>query len=186
MSEDVTQLSAEAGDDPTQRARLFRVVYDELKRLARRELGARPHDQTLSTAPLVHEAYLKLFPEGGGGFENRRHFFGAAARAMRQVAIDYARARLAERRGSGQRALNLDDVDPNALGLDSQADELVQLDAALNKLGEVDERALQVAEMRFFAGMEVGEIADTLGISEATIKRDTRFVKEFLQAALTA
>ncbi len=184
MTGDVTQLIAAAGEDPEQRARLFLTVYEELKRLARRELGSRSHDQTLSTGPLVHEAYLKLFPQGQGSFENRRHFFGAAARAMRQVAIDYARSRLADRRGQGQRALNIDDVDPSQLRLDSQAEELVQLDAALEKLAKVDERALQVAELRFFAGMEVSEIAEALGVSEPTVKRDTRFVREFLQAAL--
>jgi len=186
MSGEVTQLIAAAGESPEQRAKLFLVVYEELKRLARRELGARPHDQTLSTGPLVHEAYLKLFPKGEGSFENRAHFFGAAARAMRQVAIEYARARLAESRGSGQRALDIDSVDASHLQLDSQAEELVQLDAALLKLAEVDERALQVAELRFFAGMEVSEIALALGISEPTVKRDTRFVREFLHAALNA
>ncbi len=185
MPGDVTQLIAAAGDSPEQRARLFMVVYEELKRLARRELGSRPHDQTLSTGPLVHEAYLKLFPQGQGSFESRRHFFGAAARAMRQVAIEYARSRLAECRGQGQRALNLDDLDPNLLFVDSQAEELVQLDAALLKLAEVDERALQVAELRFFVGLEVSEIAEALGVSEPTVKRDTRFVREFLQAALS-
>jgi RNA polymerase sigma factor (TIGR02999 family) len=186
MTGDVTQLIAAAGDDPEQRARLFLVVYEELKRLARRELGARPHDQTLSTGPLVHEAYLKLFPQGQGSFENRRHFFGAAARAMRQVAIEYARARLAESRGHGQRALNLDDIDPSQLQLASQAEELVQIDAALEKLAEIDERALQVAELRYFVGLEVAEIAEALGVSEPTVKRDARFVREFLHAALGA
>src|SRR5690606_19422575 len=163
---------------------LFRLVYDELKRLARRELGGRGKDQTLSTGPLVHEAYMKLFPDGRGSFENRRHFFGAAARAMRQVAIDYARARLAERRGEGKRPLNIDDIDPNLMQLDSRAEELVDLDAALTQLGEIDARALQVAELRYFAGMEVIEIAEALEVSEATVKRDSRFVREFLQAAM--
>ncbi|MCB1560752.1 MAG: sigma-70 family RNA polymerase sigma factor [Xanthomonadales bacterium] len=184
MAEDVTQLLARAGTDPEQRGRLFKVVYDELRRLARRQLGARGGDQTLSTGPLVHEAYMKLFPNGRGSFENRRHFFGAAARAMRQVAIDYARARLAERRGEGKRPLNIDDIDPNLMQLDSRAEELVHLDAAMTQLGEVDARALQVAELRYFGGMEVLEIAEALEVSEATVKRDTRFAREFLSAAL--
>ena len=191
MAENVTQLLARAGTDPEQRGRLFKVVYDELRRLARRQLGARGGDQTLSTGPLVHEAYMKLFPDGRGNFENRRHFFGAAARAMRQVAIDYARARLAERRGEGKRPLNIDDIDHDLIDsglmqLDSRAEELVHLDAALNQLGEVDARALQVAELRYFAGMEVIEIAEALEVSEATVKRDSRFVREFLQAAMQA
>lgn len=180
MSGDLTQLLVHAGDDPTKRAELFARVYDELRQLARRELGAQRGDQTLGTRPLVHEAYFKLFPDGGGAFENRRHFFGAAARAMRQVAIEHARARLAERRGSGQKPLDLDGLDPNTLRIESQAEELVELDAALAKLGEVDARALEVAELRFFAGLEVTEIAEALGVSEPTVKRDSRFVRDFL------
>lgn len=185
MPEDLTRLLADSAS-PADRERLFRLVYDELRSLARRELGARGHDQTLSTGPLVNEAYMKLFPKGdkGSGFESRRHFFGAAARAMRQVAVDYARARLAERRGKGQRALNIDDIDANLLGADGHAEELVQLDAAFQKLGEIDQRALQVAELRYFVGMEVSEIAQALGLSEPTIKRDSRFVRDFLEAAL--
>ena len=183
MPNDLTQLLAESAS-PADRERLFRLVYAELQSLARRELGARGHDQTLSTGPLVNEAYMKLFPKGTGGFESRRHFFGAAARAMRQVAVDYARARMADRRGKGQRPLNLDDIDADLLGADGHAEELVQLDSAFQKLAEVDQRALQVAELRYFVGMEVTEIAQALGLSEPTIKRDSRFVKEFLDAAL--
>lgn len=180
MPGDLTQLLVDAGADPARRAELFARVYEELRVLARRELGPRRGDETLGTRPLVHETYFKLFPEGGGAFDNRRHFFGAAARAMRQIAIEHARARLAQRRGAGQRPLDLDELDPNLLRIDSQAEELVELDAALAKLGEVDARALEVAELRFFAGLEVSEIAATLGLSEPTIKRDTRFVREFL------
>jgi RNA polymerase sigma factor (TIGR02999 family) len=181
MAEDLTQLLADAGSDPGKRAALFNRVYEELRQLARRELGGRGADQTLGTRPLVHEAYFKLFPEAGGrGYENRRHFFGAAARAMRQVAIEHARARLANKRAEGRKPLDLDGLDPDALPIDSQAEGLVQLDAALRQLGEVDARALEVAELRYFVGMEVREIAATLGVSEPTVKRDTRFVREFL------
>ena len=183
MAQDLTQLLSDSAS-PAERDRLFSLVYAELQSLARRELGARRHDQTLSTGPLVHEAYMKLFPNGSGGFDNRRHFFGAAARAMRQVAVDYARSQMAERRGSGQKPLHLDQIDVNLLGADSHAEELVQLDAALQQLAEIDQRALQVAEMRYFIGMEVTEIAQALGVSEPTIKRDSRFVREFLEAAL--
>ncbi|MBL8243674.1 MAG: sigma-70 family RNA polymerase sigma factor [Rhodanobacteraceae bacterium] len=185
MTEDLTELLAQAGVDPGKRAVLFARVYDELRQIARRELGGQSGDATLGTRPLVHEAYFKLFPRGGGGaFENRRHFFGAAARAMRQVAIEHARSRLAERRGSGQRPLDLDALEADALRVDSEAENLVRLDAALARLGDIDSRALEVAEMRFFAGMEVAEIAAALGISEPTVKRDTRFVRDFLAECL--
>lgn len=181
MAADLTQLLVDASSDPAKRALLFARVYEELRQLARRELGGRGSDATLGTRPLVHEAYFKLFPEAGGqGFENRRHFFGAAARAMRQVAIEHARARLAGKRAAGQKPLDLDALDPAVLSIDSQAEGLVQLDTALRQLGEVDARALEVAELRYFVGMEVREIAETLGVSEPTIKRDTRFVRDFL------
>ncbi|MFO1496075.1 MAG: sigma-70 family RNA polymerase sigma factor [Gammaproteobacteria bacterium] len=186
MSEDLTELLAEAGADPAKRARLFARVYDELRQIARRELGSRDADSTLDTRPLVHEAYFKLFPtHGGARFENRRHFFGAAARAMRQVAIEHARARLAERRGAGQRPVDLTVLAESVLRVDSEAENLVRLDEALTQLGEVDARALEVAELRFFAGLEVGEIAAMLGVSEPTVKRDARFVREFLAECLS-
>lgn len=185
MSEDLTELLVQAGADPAKRARLFARVYDELRQIARRELGSHGADSTLETRPLVHEAYFKLFPTSGGThFENRRHFFGAAARAMRQVTIEHARARLAERRGAGQRPVDLAALAESTLRVDSEAENLVRLDEALAQLGEVDARALEVAELRFFAGLEVGEIAAMLGVSEPTVKRDTRFVREFLAECL--
>jgi RNA polymerase sigma factor (TIGR02999 family) len=109
---------------------------------------------------------------------------------MRQVVIDYARARLAERRGSGAEHLPIDLLDgaagPRApLEVDSQAEELIDLDRALAQLGERDERLAQVVEMRFFAGLEVKDIAELLGVSEPTIKRDTRAAKAFLHKEMT-
>lgn len=185
MSKDLTQLLAE-GASPAERDQLFRLVYAELKQLARRELGARSRNQTLSTGPLVHEAYLKLFPDGAGGFESRRHFFGAAARAMRQVVVDQARSKLSARRGQGQAALNLDEVEGGQLGQACRIEDLVRLDRAFDALGEVDERALRVAELRYFVGLELSEIAQALGVSVPTIKRDSHFIRNFLEAALAA
>jgi RNA polymerase sigma factor (TIGR02999 family) len=162
-------------------------LYEELLRIARAELARHRRGNTLDTRGLVHEAYFKLFGGDARVYANRKHFFATAAQAMRQVVIDYARARLAERRGGGAEHVpldTLDDLENGPLPVDSQAAELVQLDAALGKLGTLDPRLVQVVEMRFFGGLEVTEIAELLGVSEATIKRDTRAARAFLQKEL--
>jgi RNA polymerase sigma factor (TIGR02999 family) len=184
MSQPITELIAHAGTDPEQRSRLLQQVYQELLQLARRELVGRRAEQTLSTAPLVHEAYLKLFAQAGAHFDNRAHFFGAAARAMRQVVIDYARARQAQSRGNGAPKAALEDLEQGCFRIDDQAEALVRIDAALNQLAQIDERAVSIVELRYFSGLEVSEIAPLLNLSEATVKRDSRFAREFLIAAL--
>lgn len=186
MNASLTNLIVDAGQDRAKRDALLQSVYTELRQLAHRQLGARSSDQTLSTGPLVHEAYLKLFPDASARFQNRRHFFGAAARAMREIVIDYARARLAECRGCGQRGMNIDDLETGQLAIDDHAEHWLRVDAALNRLSEVDQRALQVAQLHYFAGMQIDDIAAALEISAPTVKRDTRFVREFLREALDA
>ena len=161
-------------------------VYEELLRIARAELARHRRGNTLDTRGLVHEAYFKLFGGDARVYANRKHFYATAAQAMRQVVIDYARARLAERRGGGAEHVSLDVLEGQPLPLDSQAEELVQLDAALGRLGALDPRLVQVIELRFFSGLEVTEIAELLGVSEATIKRDTRAARAFLEKELAA
>ena len=104
---------------------------------------------------------------------------------MRQVVIDYARARMTDRRGAGAEHIALDDLNGLALPIDSQADQLVAIDAAMQKLSLLDQRLVSVVELRFFAGLEVAAIAELLGVSEPTVKRDTRAAKAFLQRELT-
>jgi RNA polymerase sigma factor (TIGR02999 family) len=173
-------------NDPAARERMLQLVYDDLLRIARAELNRHRRGETLNTRALVNEAYLKLFEREGSGYENRKHFFATAARAMRQVVIDYARSRLAERRGAGAEHIALDALEGAALPVDEQAEQLVGMDRALLKLAELDERLVQVVELRFFAGLEVKDIAELLGVSEPTIKRDTRAAKAFLQKELSA
>jgi len=172
--------------DSSARDDVLRAVYDDLIRIARAELGRHRRGETLNTRVLVNEAYLKLFEGRGGVFENRVHFFATAARAMRQVVIDYARARLAERRGGGAEHVSLDVLEGAPLPVDEQAEQLVGMDRAMEKLAQLDPRLVQVVELRFFAGLEVKQIADLLGVSEPTIKRDTRAAKAFLQKELHA
>lgn len=161
-------------------------VYQDLLVIARAELARHRRGQTLNTRALVNEAYLKLFSSSAEvDFESRKHFFASAAQAMRQVVIDYARARSAQRRGSGAEHFALDEMDGTALQVDTQADQLVAIDSAMQKLSLLDERLVTVVELRFFAGLEVSAIAQLLGVSEPTIKRDTRAAKAFLQRELT-
>lgn len=162
------------------------AVYEDLLLIARAELARHRRGQTLNTRALVNEAYLKLFSaDAETDFDSRKHFFATAAQAMRQVVIDYARSRMTDRRGAGAEHIALDDLNGLALPVDAQADQLVAIDAAMQKLSLLDERLVRVVELRFFAGLEVTAIAELLGVSEPTVKRDTRAAKAFLQRELT-
>jgi RNA polymerase sigma factor (TIGR02999 family) len=160
--------------------RLYSFVYRELHRLAERQLrGDREHGGATS---LVHEAWFKL-SRGSTEFNDRQHFFATAARAMRQILIDRARERQADRRGGGVRAQTLDGValEVSASGQDL---ELLALNQALDQLAALDERLAQVVEMRFFGGLELSEIAPLLKVSERTLKRDWRRARAFLYQSL--
>lgn len=181
---DLTQQVISAGNSPTARDQLMNRVHADLMRIARAELARHQRGDTLSTRALVNEAYLKLFAGEAGDYQNRHHFFATAAKAMRQVVIDYARMRVAECRGAGVAPLRLDDLEAEAIPVDAQAERLVAIDVALSKLAEQDPRLAQVLEMRFFAGMEVEDVARALDVSVPTVVRDTRTAKAFLQREL--
>lgn len=180
----ITRALADATDRAGQE-RFLALVHEELLRIARAELHRHRRGNTLNTRSLVNEAYLKLFNHTALDFENRAHFYASAARAMRQVVIDYARARLAERRGGNAEHVPLDALGGEALPIDAQADQLLAIDRALDKLSKLDERLVKIVELRFFAGLGVPEIADLLGVSEPTIKRDTRAAKAFMHQELS-
>ena len=182
---EITARIAAANQGSAQRDQALNLVYEDLLRIARAELARHRRGDTLNTRALVNEAYLKLFDRSDGQYENRKHFFATAARAMRQVVIDYARARLAERRGAGAEHVELDSLEGMPLPVDEQAEQLVGMDRALQNLAALDERLVSVVEMRFFAGLEVKDIAELLGVSEPTVKRDTRAAKAFLQRELS-
>lgn len=183
---DLTRAIAASAGDRAAREEALRLAWDDLMRIARAELARHRRGETLNTRALVNEVYLKLFEGSGGAFESRTHFFATAARAMRQVVIDYARARLADRRGGGAEHVSLDALEGAPLPIDEQAEQLVGMDRALQKLATLDPRLVQVVELRFFAGLEVKDIAELLGVSEPTIKRDTRAAKAFLHKELSA
>ena len=178
---EVTRLlhRARDGDDDAFDA-LFDVVYQELRGLARsvRRAGA---SETLNTTALVHEAYVRLIPSKALSWNDRSHFFGVAARAMRQVLVRAAEKRATKKRGGGQVAVPLDE-ERDGVAFDPHR--LIDLDAALSALEKENPRQARVVECRFFAGLSVEETAAALEISEPTVKRDWRFARAWLAEEL--
>ncbi len=174
------QLSAARQGDRQALDEVFARVYDEVRRIAGAQLRRAGGENTLSTTAVVHEAYLKLAGGAPVAWEDRAHFFAVAARAMRQVILNHARAHLAQKRG-GARPLSLDDV---TVAIDSRAADLVEMDAALERLGALDERLVRVVELRYYAGLSVEETAGLLGLTDRTIKRDWQAARAFLYREL--
>ncbi len=156
------------------------TVIEEVRRLAHRELARHRRGLTLETRALVNEVYLKLHAHT---FANRAHLLATAAQAMRQIIVDHARAHQAERRGGGAVPVSLAVLEGSRYAV-GDAEQWLRVDHAMRRLGERDPRLEQVAELRYFAGLEIEEVAEVLGISEATVKRDTRLVRAFLTAEL--
>ena len=160
---------------------LLPLVYDELRRRAHQQLGRGGRSATLSTTGLVHEAYLKLVETPHQNWEDRGHFFGVSAQMMRRVLVDIARRRRAERRG-GAHAVRIP-IDDIAIPAVSQPD-LLDIDAALDRLAAEDPRKARVVELRFFGGLSVDETAEALQISVRTVHKDWAFARAWLYRAL--
>ena len=177
---EVTRILASLRDgDQAALDRLFPLVYDELRSLARQQLRRGPHGGTLQATGLVHEAYLKLAGKNGLDAQSRGHFLGIAARAMRQVLVDQARARLAQKRGGEWQQTTLSDGDD---AVELKPDDLLALTEALD---ELEPRQRQVVEYRFFVGLEEREIASLLGVTERTVRRDWVKARAWLFRSLT-
>jgi RNA polymerase sigma factor (TIGR02999 family) len=177
-SEVTRLLEAAVAGDSGALDRLMPLVYEDLRRVARRQLDREGGGHTLQTTALIHEAYLKLAGGGSVGATSRAHFLAIAARAMRQVLVDYARRRKAAKRGGGVISVTLgDEAQPS----DASAEDLLALDEALQQL---DPRQRQVIECRFFGGMEEKDIAEALGVSERTVRRDWVKARAWLYQAL--
>ncbi len=181
---DITLLLAaiRAGDEDAS-SRLFSLVYDELKRIARRQLRVRLRP-TLTTTALVHETYVKLSAHGRWSARDRSHFFALAARAMRQVVVDYARERTRAKRGGRAARITLDAA--YVVSVDGPAEEILAVDQALERLGEADPDLARIVEWRFFGGLSIEEIADSLEVSDRTVKRHWRAARAFLYRELGA
>jgi RNA polymerase sigma factor (TIGR02999 family) len=140
---------------------------------------------TLQPTALVSEVYLRLVDQRGSTWQGRSHFYGVAAQAMRRILVDHARKRNAAKREGGHR-VTLEDDALSDTGGEARSLDVIALDTALTKLATVDERYARVVELRFFAGLEVEQVAEALGVSPATVKRDWTFAKAFLQRELDA
>ena len=183
MPQDITLLlrGGEAAE-----AELWPLVYGELKSLARAVLRGRRRPAGPQTTTLVHEAYLRLMGADADDWNDRRHFYAVAARAMRFVLVDDARRRLAGKRGGGHAGLALTDGVAERVGdpLAHRAEEVLAVHQALDRLGAVNPRHVQLVELRYFSGFSVDETAEALGVSRPTVVRDWRAVRLWLHGVL--
>jgi RNA polymerase sigma factor (TIGR02999 family) len=162
---------------------LIPVVYEQLRRIARRHLASRKQEVTLSTTGLIHEAYLKLVDQSRVAWTDRAHFFALASVAMRHVLVDRAKARLAFKRGGAQQRTTLENL---AHSGDEQADTVLDINDALDRLARVEPRLVRVVECRFFGGLSEEETAEALGITTRTVQRDWAKARMLLRRALSA
>ena len=182
-SEPLTQLlGAVAAGDPAAPNELYQLVYDQLRAIAGSKMAGNRRDHTLQATALVNEACVRLLRTPGPQWSNRKHFFRAAALAMRQILIDHARARNADKRNGRHAALSISNVAD--LASSDNSDGFLALDEAISRLEQVDAMAASIVQLRFFAGLEPEEVADTLGISERTARRSWAFARGWLRDAL--
>jgi RNA polymerase sigma-70 factor (ECF subfamily) len=183
----ITQLLRDWGEGDQQALdQLIPVVYRELHRLAEHYLRGERPDHTLEPTALVHEAYLRLADWHGVTWQNRAHFFGVAAQLMRRILVDYARRHRAAKRGAGAPKITLSRAlgSGEERGDEEAAEDLVALDEALSRLAQLDPRQGRIVELRYFSGLTVEEIAEVLGISPATVKREWSMARAWLSRAL--
>jgi RNA polymerase sigma factor (TIGR02999 family) len=182
MNEVTHILSVVDKGDPHAAARLLPLVYDELRKLAAEKMAQETPGQTLQATALVHEAYMRLVDGNGARrWDNRRHFFAAAAEAMRRILIDKARRKDTAKHGGARQRLDLDDVEVAAGG---RSPDLLALDEALTRFAAEDPVKAQLVTLRYFAGLSVQEAADVLGISRATADRWWSYARTWLYCEL--
>src|SRR5213594_3759505 len=178
----VTQLLVEwshGGDSAL--AELTPLVYEELRRLAHHYMEGQRPDHTLQTTALVNEAYLRLADQTNPNWQSRAHFFAVAARAMRQILVNYAKSSRAQKRGGGALKVELDEA---ALVSPEESQEIVDLHEALERLTTLDSRKAQVVELKYFGGLNYDEMAEVLKISRVTVRRDWEFARAWLYTEL--
>ncbi len=161
---------------------LLPLVYEELRRMAHRQLGRERDGHTLSTTALVHEAYLRLVDQTRARWVDRAHFFAVASGVMRRILVDYARRYRAAKRGGDAKHVDLDNVE---VSLEARSEMVINLDEALGRLAELNPRLSQVVEYRFFGGMTEEETAEALGVTDRTVRRDWIKAKAWLSRELT-
>ena len=164
--------------EPKAAAEMLPLVYAELRRLAAAKMAGQPPGQTLQATALVHEAFLKLVGNGERMWQNRRHFFAAAAEAMRHILVDRARRKAAERHGGGQVPLNLDTV--MCAAAEETDENVLRVDSAIARLTEHDRDIAELVKLRFFAGFNLKEAAELLDLSERTANRHWAYARAWL------
>jgi RNA polymerase sigma factor (TIGR02999 family) len=180
---DVTELlQAWSQGDPSAPEKLGPIIYDELRRIARRCMRRENEQHTLETGALINEAYLRLADWKNARWENRAHFYGVASQIMRRVLIDHARARGYQKRGGGVRPVSLDEA---VVTSPERGRDLLALDEALTRLSKLDPRKGKLVELRFFGGLSVEETAAILKVSPFTVIRDWNFAKAWLHREMT-
>ena len=180
--QDVTQIlrNWQTGD-PEAAAKLMPLVYEELRRLAHHYMGGQRPDHTLQATALVNEAYLRLADQTNPSWQNRAHFFAVAARAMRQILVNYAQSQRSQKRGGGALKVELDEA---AIVSPEKSKEIVDLHEALERLATLDSRKAQVVELKYFGGLNYDEMAEVLKISRVTVRRDWEFARAWLHTEL--
>jgi len=182
MSEVTRILSALEQGDTRAADRLLPLVYQELRRLAAQRLAREAPGQTLQATALVHEAYLRLVGTEDRDWSNRGHFFGAAAEAMRRILIEAARRKKSLKRGGDRRRVDLDAAD---LAVEGRSDDLLALDRALGKLGEVDPAAAELVKLRYFGGLTLEQVAQIRGVSRRTVVNHWAYARAWLHREVT-
>lgn len=182
-SQNITRLLLDwRNGDQTAFDRLMPLVYEELRRMANHYMRNERRGHTLQTSALVNEAYLRLVDHENIEWQNRAHFFGVAAQAMRRILVDYARSRNYQKRGGGAQQVSLDEAMTLA---GDRAAELIALDDALRELAKMDERKSRVVELRYFGGLSQEETAEALGVSIPTVTRDWNTAKAWLMREIS-
>ncbi len=177
---EVTQLLERwSGGDKGALDELTPLIYNELKRVARRQMSRERADHTLESTALVHEAYLRLIDQKGTKWQSRAHFFAVASEMARRILVDYAKARNAKKRGGPK--VSLEDSPEPSIDLDA---DVIAVNDALDELTKLDARQAKIVELRYFGGLTIEETAEVLGISTPTVKRDWLVARAFLQRAL--
>lgn len=171
-------LRAGARGEPGCAERLLPLVYEELRRIARARMSNLPQGQTLQPTALVHEAYMRLVGDEMPSWESRAHFFGAAARSMRDILVDQSRRRSALKRGGG---LERDALRPDEIAVRADPDDILAVNEALSRLEQRDARKAQIVNLRYFAGLSAAETAAAMDLSVPTIEREWRYIKAWFR-----
>lgn len=182
MKDITTILSAAADGDPSAARELLPLVYEQLRRLANQKMSHEQAGQTLNATALVHEAYMRLVgPDGGPNWDNRGHFFAAAAEAMRRILVENARRKSRHKHGGGRNRVELDKCD---ISITAKPEEVLAVNESLDRLALEDKLSAEIVKLRYFAGLSVEEAANALELSRANAYRHWKFARAWLQCEL--